>query len=129
MDWLTDPGLWSSLLTLTAIEIVLGIDNVVLIAILAARLPADQQNRARQVGLALALTTRLALLASIAWIISLTQPLFELFGHAVSWRDIVLIAGGLFLIYKGTRDVHHVLEVMRRRERRSTQTGEQALPA
>lgn len=116
-------------MTLTAIEIVLGIDNVVFIAILAARLPADQQNRARQVGLALALTTRLALLASIAWIISLTQPLLELFGHAVSWRDIVLIAGGLFLIYKGTRDVHNAWKVMRRRERRSTQTGEQALPA
>jgi predicted tellurium resistance membrane protein TerC len=94
MDWLIDPGLWASLLTLTALEIVLGIDNLVFIAILAGRLPTEQQNRARQIGLALALTTRLGLLASIAWIISLTQPLFELFGHAVSWRDIVLIAGG-----------------------------------
>jgi predicted tellurium resistance membrane protein TerC len=110
MDWLTDPGLSTSLLTLTALEIVLGIDNLVFIAILAGRLPAEQQNRARQIGLALALTTRLGLLASIAWIISLTQPLFELFGHAVSWRDIVLIAGGLFLLYKGTREVHHALE-------------------
>src|SRR5215469_10513631 len=110
MCWLTDPGLWASLLTLTALEIVLGIDNLVFIAILAGRLPAEQQNRARQIGLALALTTRLGLLASIAWIISLTQPLFELFGHAVSWRDIVLIAGGLFLLYKGTREIHHALE-------------------
>ena len=102
MDWLTDPGLWASLLTLTALEIVLGIDNLVFIAILAGRLPAEQQDRARQIGLALALTSRLGLLASIAWIISLTQPLFELFGHPISWRDIVLIAGGLFLLYKGT---------------------------
>jgi predicted tellurium resistance membrane protein TerC len=110
MDSLTDPGLWASLLTLSALKIVLGIDNLVFIAILAGRLPAEQQNRARQIGLALALTTRLGLLGSIAWIISLTQPLFELFGHAVSWRDIVLIAGGLFLLYKGTREVHRALE-------------------
>ena len=110
MDWLTDPGLWASLLTLTALEIVLGIDNLVFIAILAGRLPAEQQDRARQIGLALALTSRLGLLASIAWIISLTQPLFELFGHPISWRDIVLIAGGLFLLYKGTREIHHTLE-------------------
>ena len=110
MDWLTDPGLWASLLTLTALEIVLGIDNLVFITLLAGRLPAEQQNRARQIGLALALTTRLGLLASITWIISLTQPLFELFGYAVSWRDIVLIAGGLFLLYKSTREIHHVLE-------------------
>src|SRR5215831_13209281 len=110
MDWVINPEIWASLLTLTALEIVLGIDNLVFIAILAGRLPAEQQNRARQVGLALALTTRLALLASIAWIISLTQPLFEMFGHPVSWRDIVLIAGGLFLLYKGTREIHHTLE-------------------
>jgi predicted tellurium resistance membrane protein TerC len=110
MDWLTDPGLWASLLTLTALEIVLGVDNVVFIAILAGRLPAERQNRARQLGLTLALATRLALLASIAWIIGLTRPLFEVFDHAVSWRDIVLIAGGLFLLYKGTREIHHALE-------------------
>jgi predicted tellurium resistance membrane protein TerC len=110
MDWLTDPELWASLITLTALEIVLGIDNLVFIAILAGRLPEEQQNRARQLGLALALITRLALLASITWIIGLTRPLFELFGHSVSWRDIVLIAGGLFLLFKGTREIHHALE-------------------
>jgi predicted tellurium resistance membrane protein TerC len=110
MDWVIDPGLWASLFTLTALEIVLGIDNLVFIAILAGRLPAEQQNRARQIGLALALLTRLALLASIAWIIGLTQPLFDLFGHPVSWRDIVLIAGGLFLLYKATKEIHHALE-------------------
>jgi predicted tellurium resistance membrane protein TerC len=110
MDWIIDPEVWASLLTLTALEIVLGIDNLVFIAILAGRLPAEQQNRARQIGLALALLTRLALLASIAWIIGLTQPLFDLFGHPVSWRDIALIAGGLFLLYKGTREIHHSLD-------------------
>ena len=110
MDWISNPEIWASLLTLTALEIVLGIDNLVFIAILAGRLPAEQQNRARQIGLALALLTRLALLASITWIIGLTQPLFEVFGHPVSWRDIVLIAGGLFLLYKGTREIHHALE-------------------
>ena len=110
MGWLTDPQIWASLVTLTALEIVLGIDNLVFIAIVAGRLPPERQNRARQVGLALALITRLALLASIVWIIGLTRPVFELFGRPVSWRDIVLIAGGLFLLYKGTREIHQGLE-------------------
>jgi len=89
---------------------VLGIDNLVFIAIVAGRLPSERQNRARRVGLALALITRLALLASIVWIIGLTRPVFEVFGQPVSWRDIVLIAGGLFLLYKGTREIHQGLE-------------------
>ncbi|HEX5420802.1 MAG TPA: TerC family protein, partial [Gammaproteobacteria bacterium] len=110
MDWLSDPQIWVSLLTLAALEIVLGIDNLVFIAILAGRLPQERQKQARHVGLALALITRLALLASIVWIIGLTKPLFEVFGHAVSWRDIILIAGGLFLLYKGTREIHLRLE-------------------
>jgi predicted tellurium resistance membrane protein TerC len=110
MEWLSDPQIWASLVTLTALEIVLGIDNLVFIAIVAGRLPPEHQNRARQVGLALALITRLALLASIVWIIGLTRPLFNVFGQPVSWRDIVLIAGGLFLIYKGTREIHQGLE-------------------
>ena|SRR5215472_8129105 len=110
MDWLVDAQIWASLLTLTALEIVLGIDNLVFITILAGRLPAERQNRARQMGLGLALITRLALLGSIAWIVGLTQPLFELFGRLVSWRDIILIGGGLFLIYKGTREIHQRLE-------------------
>src|SRR4051795_10379985 len=105
MGWLNDPQIWASLLTLTALEIVLGIDNLVFIAILAARLPAERQDRARKLGLALALITRLALLASIAWIIGLTRPLFEVLGHAVSWRDLLLIGGGLFLLYKGTAEI------------------------
>src|SRR3984893_13399894 len=110
MEWLSDPQMWASLLTLTALEIVLGIDNLVFIAILAGRLPAERQDRARRLGLALALITRLALLASIYWIIGLTQPLFEVLGHAVSCRDLILSSGGLFLLYKGTREIHHRLE-------------------
>jgi predicted tellurium resistance membrane protein TerC len=110
MDWLSDPQIWASLLTLTALEIVLGIDNLVFIAILAGRLPPERQKHARQVGLALALMTRLALLASIVWITGLTEPLFEVLGHSVSWRDIILIGGGLFLLYKGTHEIHHRLE-------------------
>jgi len=108
--WLTDPQIWAILVTLTALEIVLGIDNLVFIAIVAGRLPPRQQNRARQIGLGLALITRLALLASIVWIIGLTRPVFELFGQSVSWRDIVLIAGGFLLLYKSTREIHQGLE-------------------
>ncbi len=110
MDWLSDPQTWASLLTLIALEIVLGIDNLVFIAILAGRLPPNRQKQARHVGLALALISRLALLASIVWFIGLTKPLLEVLGHAVSWRDIILMAGGLFMLYKGTREIHHRLE-------------------
>jgi predicted tellurium resistance membrane protein TerC len=116
MDWLTNPEVWASLVTLTALELVLGIDNLVFIAILAGRLPTARQSQARQIGLALALFTRLALLASITWLIGLTRPLFDLFGRPVSWRDIVLVAGGLFLLYKGTREIHHALEGDRQAE-------------
>jgi predicted tellurium resistance membrane protein TerC len=110
MEWLMNPEVWASLVTLTALEIVLGIDNLVFIAILAGRLPAERQNAARRLGLALALISRLALLASIAWIIGLTRPVFDLFDHPVSWRDIVLMGGGFFLLYKGTREIHHHFE-------------------
>ena len=110
MEWLADPNVWASLVTLTALEIVLGIDNLVFIAILVGRLPENRRDSARRLGLALAVLTRLALLASIAWIIGLTAPVFELFDHGFSWRDIILIAGGLFLLYKGTREIHERLE-------------------
>jgi predicted tellurium resistance membrane protein TerC len=110
MDWLGNAEIWASLLTLTALEIVLGIDNIVFISILAGRLPSERRPQVRRVGLSLALITRLALLASISWIIGLTQPVFEAFGRAVSWRDMVLIAGGLFLVYKGTVEIHHKME-------------------
>jgi predicted tellurium resistance membrane protein TerC len=123
MEWLADPQVWASLVTLTALEIVLGIDNLVFIAIVAGRLPPERQNRARQVGLSLALITRLALLASITWIIGLTQPVFDLFGQPVSWRDIVLIAGGLFLLYKGTKEIHQRLEGEGHEKTRSARTS------
>ncbi len=106
MDALADPRIWASFLTLSVLEIVLGIDNLVFLALLAGRLPERQQARARRLGLALALLMRLALLGSISWLIHLTEPVLALFGHAFSWHDIVLIAGGGFLLYKGTREIH-----------------------
>ncbi|MDR6769649.1 TerC family protein [Azospirillum sp. BE72] len=110
LDLLADPNVWASLLTLTALEIVLGIDNIIFISIMASKLPPEQQQRARQVGLALALLTRLALLASIAWVAQLTQPLFTVAGWDVSGRDLILVLGGLFLLAKGTLEIHHTVE-------------------
>lgn len=109
-DLLADPNVWASLLTLTALEIVLGIDNIIFISIMASKLPAHQQHKARQVGLALALLTRLMLLASIAWVAQLTQPMFTILSWAVSGRDLILIGGGLFLLAKGTLEIHHTVE-------------------
>jgi predicted tellurium resistance membrane protein TerC len=110
MEWLASPQVWASLLTLSVLEIVLGIDNLIFLSILAARLPAAQQARARQVGLGLALLMRLGLLAAISWIMGLTAPLFAVAGHAFSWRDLILIGGGLFLVYKGTQEIHARIE-------------------
>ena len=110
LELLTDPQTWASLLTLTALEIVLGIDNIIFISIMAARLPPERQARGRQVGLALALITRLGLLASIAWISTLTNPLFTIAEFDISIRDLVLIVGGLFLLGKGTTEIHQSLE-------------------
>lgn len=106
MHALTDPQTWISLVTLTLLEIVLGIDNIVFIAILAGKLPAAQQPKARRLGLAAALVTRLLLLASLAWIVKLTRPLFAIAGRDISGRDLVLILGGLFLLYKSTKEIH-----------------------
>ncbi|OHE83459.1 MAG: hypothetical protein A2579_13005 [Lysobacterales bacterium RIFOXYD1_FULL_69_11] len=110
MDMLANPEIWIALLTLTAMELVLGIDNIIFISILAGRLPPEQRDKARKVGIALAAVTRLALLFAIAWIIGLTAPLFELFGQSFSWRDLILIFGGLFLIGKATHEIHQKLE-------------------
>ena len=110
MDWLTDPQAWIGFLTLAALEIVLGIDNVVFISILAAKLPKHQQNKARQIGLLLAMLMRIALLLSISWIVRLTAPLFAVLGQEISGRDLVLILGGLFLLFKSTREIHTKLE-------------------
>lgn len=110
MELLTSPDAWIALLTLTVLEVVLGVDNVIFISILAGKLPAHQQDRARQVGLLLAMLTRILLLFSIAWIARLTTPLFDVFGRGVSGRDLILFSGGLFLIYKATREIHERLE-------------------
>ena len=110
MDWMSDPSIWIGFLTLTGLEIVLGIDNIVFISILAGKLPPEQQARARTIGLSLAMITRILLLLSLAWIMRLTTPLFGLFGHEVSGRDLILIIGGLFLVAKSTREIHHKLE-------------------
>jgi len=110
MSWIASPEAWLGLLTLTVLEIVLGIDNIIFISILAGKLPREQQGRARRVGLAGAMVTRIALLAALAWIIRLTAPLFHVLGHAVSGRDAILVAGGLFLIAKSTREIHEGLE-------------------
>jgi predicted tellurium resistance membrane protein TerC len=110
MEFLADPQVWISLLTLTALEIVLGIDNIIFISILAGKLPKEQQAKARQVGLSLALITRLLLLAGIAWIAKLTTPLFSVFDFSISGRDLILLIGGLFLIAKSTFEIHEKLE-------------------
>ncbi|MBI2814632.1 MAG: TerC family protein [Opitutae bacterium] len=110
MDWITDPQIWISLVTLTALEIVLGIDNIIFISILAGKLPQEQQAKARQTGLMLALVTRILLLASLAWMVKLTAPLFTVFGFALSGRDLILLGGGLFLIWKSTHEIHEKLE-------------------
>jgi len=110
MTWITSPEAWLGLLTLTVLEIVLGIDNIIFISILAGKLPVEQQPRARRVGLLGAMVTRIALLAALAWIIRLTAPLFYLLGRPFSGRDLILIAGGLFLLAKSTREIHEGLE-------------------
>ena len=107
---LSDPATWISLATLAILEIVLGIDNVIFISILVQRLPADRRDQARLIGLALAAGMRILLLLTISWIIGLTQPLVSLFGRDFSWRDAILIGGGLFLLYKATTEIHESLE-------------------
>lgn len=110
MEWLTDPQVWIAFVTLTALELVLGIDNIVFISILAGKLPVEQQKKARLVGLGLAMFMRVALLFSLSWIIRLTAPLFTVVGQEISGRDLILIAGGLFLIGKSTFEIHERLE-------------------
>jgi len=110
MDWLTDPQIWISLVTLTVLEIVLGIDNIIFISILAGKLPAEQQGRARTTGLMLALVMRIILLCSIFWLTRLIHPLFHVLGHPFSGKDLVMIAGGLFLLWKSVHEIHGSLE-------------------
>jgi predicted tellurium resistance membrane protein TerC len=110
IDFLTDPHVWASFIALSAMEIVLGIDNVVFISLLVARMAPEQRLRARRIGLSLALIFRVIMLAGIAYIIHLTTPIFSVAGYDFSWRDLILIAGGLFLLFKGTREIHEDIE-------------------
>ena len=110
MNWLTDPQIWIAFFTLFALELVLGIDNIIFISILSGKLPAAQQGKARLLGLGLAMLSRLALLFSLSWLIRLTAPIFTVFSHEFSGRDLILIVGGLFLLGKSTHEIHQRLE-------------------
>ena len=110
MEWITNPESWVALLTLTALEIVLGIDNIVFVSILAGKLPEEQQDLGRQIGLGMAMITRILLLFSINWLTNLTAPVFDLMGRGISGRDIILITGGMFLLGKSTFEIHERLE-------------------
>lgn len=110
LEILYDPAAWASLATLTLMEIILGIDNIVFISVLVSKMPAQLAEKARQIGLALALIMRIVLLLVISWIIGLTQPAISAFGYDFSWRDLILMTGGVFLIYKATYEIHHAIE-------------------
>lgn len=110
MEWLLDPNIWIALVTLTVLEIVLGVDNIIFISILVGKLPPEQQARARLVGLGLAMFMRIALLFSLSWVIGLVEPLFTVLGQDISGRDLILIMGGLFLLAKSTHEIHEKLE-------------------
>ena len=110
MEWLSDPQVWIALATLTALEIVLGIDNIIFISILVGRLPEAQRPLARRLGLGFAMLTRIGLLLSLAWVMTLTSPLFTFFGKEISGRDLILIGGGLFLLWKSVHEIHNSLE-------------------
>jgi predicted tellurium resistance membrane protein TerC len=106
----SDPVVWASLATLIVMEVVLGIDNLIFISILSNKLPEHMRSKARRIGIGLALGLRLLLLGSVAWIVQLTEPVFSIFDHAFSWRDMILIAGGLFLMWKATKEIHHSVD-------------------
>ncbi len=110
LEWIADPNIWASLLTLTFLEIVLGIDNIIFLSIITERVAEHRRILAQRIGLALALFGRIALLAGLVWLTRLTAPLFEVFDHTVSWRDIILMVGGLFLLAKATSEIHHTVE-------------------
>ena len=129
MEYLLDPKTWASFLTLAALEIVLGIDNLLFLAIVSGRLPAERQPAARRIGLALAVITRLLLLLSIAWLVGLTAPLFTLFGRAFSFRDLILAGGGLFLLAKGTAEIHAAVEGVEEEIRHARTSGFTAVVA
>ncbi len=110
MEWINEPQAWLALISLIALEVVLGIDNIVFISIQASKLPMNQQNKARKLGLMLAMVTRIALLFSLSWLMGLTRPLFTVFNNEISGRDLILVSGGLFLLWKSTMEIHEKLE-------------------
>lgn len=110
MSLAQDPAAWVALITLVVMEVVLGIDNLIFISILTNKLPSEHREKARRIGITLALVMRLALLGTVAWIVKLTTPVFEAFGHGFSWKDMILIAGGLFLVWKATKEIHHSVD-------------------
>ncbi|MCJ8507238.1 TerC family protein [Rhizobium lemnae] len=111
-----DPAAWVALVTLVVMEVVLGIDNLIFISILTNKLPPENRDKARKIGIGLALVMRLGLLGTVAWIVQLTNPVFELFGHGFSWKDLILIAGGLFLVWKATKEIHHNVDPIDHKE-------------
>jgi predicted tellurium resistance membrane protein TerC len=113
---LSDPAAWVALTTLIVMEVVLGIDNLIFISILTNKLPEHQREKARKIGIGLALIMRLGLLGTVAWIVQLTEPVFEAFGHGYSWKDMILIAGGLFLVWKATKEIHHNVDPVDHKE-------------
>src|SRR5258706_14115420 len=123
MEWLMDPQVWIALATLTALEIVLGVDNIIFISILVGRLPRHQRNRARVVGLGLAMGTRILLLLSLAWVMTLTDPLFTILGLEISGRDLILIGGGLFLLWKSVHEIHNSLMGEQEQQHAAVQAG------
>ena len=127
MEWITSPEAWIALLTLTGLEIVLGIDNIIFISILVDRLPDEQQKKARLIGLGLAMVMRILLLLSISWIMKLNTTLFSVLNHNVSGRDLILIGGGLFLIWKSTQEVHHALIDEPEEDKNSAETSMRAV--
>lgn len=122
-EWMTSPEAWAALGTLIALEIVLGVDNIIFISILVGRLPEQQRNSARKIGLGLAMLTRLALLFSIAWVIGLKEPWFTILGQEISGRDLVLVLGGLFLLAKSTHEIHNSLEIVQNEQSRTMAGG------
>jgi predicted tellurium resistance membrane protein TerC len=123
MNWIFDPQAWIALATLTALEIVLGIDNIIFLTILAGRLPVEQRKRGRTLGLLLAMLTRIGLLLSLTWVMGLTEPLFTVLSKTISGRDIILLGGGLFLLAKSTHEIHNNLEGLEEKERKSRAAG------
>jgi predicted tellurium resistance membrane protein TerC len=126
-EWISSPEAWAALGTLIALEIVLGVDNIIFISILVGRLPESQRNSARQIGLALAMLTRLALLFSITWVIGLSDPWFTVLGEEISGRDLVLLLGGLFLLAKATHEIHNSLEIVVEERRAAVHAGYAAM--